>query len=690
MKISRTFLILCGILLLAFALRMFRLDFFSLRGDESFTVLFAQKPLAQMWYETLTVEPNPPLLYFLLRGWIALVGAGEFATRFFSAFFGVLCVPLAYRLAREMLTLPPTRSFEKNPSPPAPLPTGAGRTLFVAVRHWRMRDSLEWRGSIGLLAAFIIAINPYQIWHSQDVRNYTLWPALSLLALIFFWQWYANTRTCPRERPIQRPKGAMPLFIAAELAALYSHYYEAFILLALNLFVFATTWRDLKKLAQSQVLTLFGRFRLSVRTCEWIGAQMVLALLYLPYPLILSNRVSAYGEGSGRQGVALWDIARETFSAFALGDTLSAEWRAWLWIPFALLAWAGLIFLFARDGKRGLFFALYAGVPTLAVFALNTVRPLYLERYLNGIAPAYYLLLAFGSVALAEFLPRRVAFSFARYASPAFRGLAVTAIALVAFVALANYWSNPAFAKAPDWRGLTQIINADAQPGDIIVQNFPEMSLLYYDRTRLPLVVYPETYLPDNKTTQQLNAMNANYQRVWFIPAADDYWDPDQFVEAFLNRRDDLLQETRVGDFRLRLYATPSQYLNTMRKVGANFGDTLTLLGYRMDLAMSPPTLVLYWRAQKTPARDYRVRLRLFDAQQQVYEARTVPVRGTSPISEWRKNQIIVDQQELPFDVRQRRELRLSVCDPNATNCLPIQSAQLQTDGTELWIPLQP
>ena len=128
------------IVLLAFALRMYRLDFFSLRGDESFTVLFVLKPLAQMWRETLTVEPNPPLLYFLLRGWVMLAGDGEFATRFFSACFGVLCVPLLYRLARE---------------------------IFSARR-------------IGLVAAFIIAINPYQIWHSQDVRNYTIWPALSL------------------------------------------------------------------------------------------------------------------------------------------------------------------------------------------------------------------------------------------------------------------------------------------------------------------------------------------------------------------------------------------------------------------------------------------------------------------------------------------------------------------------------
>ncbi|MGZ7042753.1 MAG: hypothetical protein ACXVH7_13255, partial [Thermoanaerobaculia bacterium] len=84
MKRSRpgSILLIVLIVLVAFALRVYRLDYFSLRGDESFTVLFVQKPFAQMWNEVRTVEPNPPLLYLLLRGWIASAGAGEFATRF--------------------------------------------------------------------------------------------------------------------------------------------------------------------------------------------------------------------------------------------------------------------------------------------------------------------------------------------------------------------------------------------------------------------------------------------------------------------------------------------------------------------------------------------------------------------------------------------------------------------------------
>ncbi len=638
MKISRAALILCAILLLAFALRTFRLDFFSLRGDEAFTVLFVQKPLAQMWRETLTVEPNPPLLYFALRGWIALAGDGEFATRYFAAFFGVLGVALLYRLAREIFS---RRVCGANAAP------------------------------IALTAAFLFAVNPYQIWHSQDVRNYTLWPALSLLALIFFWQWYRGGEFSRTSDAIptrdSRRTWALLFFVLAELAALYTHYYEAFILLALNLFVLATRWRDRQKIAQ------------------WLAAQIVLALLYLPYPLILSNRVSSYGEGSGRQGVALWEIARETFSAFVLGETLDAAWRAWLWLPFALVALTGLLLLWRRDWRRGLFFALYAGVPTLAVFALNAARPLYLERYLNGIAPAYYLLLAYGVVVGATTFAARVKLPAARRGGVA---LALGACALAAFFGLQNYWTQPAYAKAPDWRGLARIINANARPGDLIVQNFPEMALLYYDRSRLPLVVYPETFLPDAKTAQQLNAVNANYQRVWFIPAAPDFWDPEQYVEQWLARRGDLLNEWRVGVLQLSLYATASQYLNDMTQSGAVFGDTLRLLGYRVETQTSAPKLVLYWRAVKAPARDLTLRVRYQDENGGAIQELLTPSAPTYPTSMWRKNELVVSQLELLKAAQNATEWRVSVCEADGENCLALEAPPNARVQAELRIPV--
>lgn len=677
-SLPRTQLVLLLILLLAFALRMYRLDFISLRGDESFTVLFVQKPLARMWEEILTVEPNPPLMYFLLRAWIAVAGAGEFATRSLSVFFGVLCVALIYRL-----------------------------TPHVFLPLSRLERGLGGEGvGVGLIAAFLLAINPYQIWHSQDVRNYTEWPALSLMALVFFWQWYEQRpdtsarhspgtnppryeravvspcettsppgATLPQGMSIKRSHGAILLFVVAELAALYTHYYEAFILLAVNVFVFATLWRERRKLL------------------TWLVAQVGLAVLYLPYPLFISNRAASYGEGSGRQGVALWDIARETFSAFTLGETFDAAWREWLWIPLALLVAASLIVLWRKAWRRGLFFLLYFAVPTLAVFGLNTVRPLYLERYLNGIAPAFYVLLAFAIVHFSANIASRVS----RYNTRIFRFSSRRIVAqlashisfllvfiLLSFLALSNYFTNPAYAKAPNWRGLTEIINAHGQPGDIIVQNFPEMSLLYYDRTALPLVVYPEKYYPDAETTRALNAMNANYQRVWFIPSSADYWDPEQFVEQWLNHRTDLMSEWQVGNFRLKLYATPSSYLNTLEHSDQEFGEAVTLLGHRQEWNGDTLRVVLYWRARMNIETNYMVRLQLVDSQGKIQnDSSQIPVHGSYPTTGWRTNEIVVDQHDLP-NASDAIGINVSFCEAATNHCLPTRDRQGKPLGEKL------
>ncbi len=94
--------------------------------------------------QTLTgmLHQNGPLYFFLLRGWVALVGTSEYGMRFLSLLGGVLAVPLTYAL---------------------------GRRLFS---RWT-----------GLVAALLMGVSPYQTWYAQEVKMYTLVTALVLLAL---------------------------------------------------------------------------------------------------------------------------------------------------------------------------------------------------------------------------------------------------------------------------------------------------------------------------------------------------------------------------------------------------------------------------------------------------------------------------------------------------------------------------
>jgi hypothetical protein len=57
-RITRQLIIL-SVLLLAFALRVYRLDAQSLRGDEAATVLYAAMPLNELWELSRITDPHP-------------------------------------------------------------------------------------------------------------------------------------------------------------------------------------------------------------------------------------------------------------------------------------------------------------------------------------------------------------------------------------------------------------------------------------------------------------------------------------------------------------------------------------------------------------------------------------------------------------------------------------------------------
>ena len=78
------------------------------------------------------------------------------------------------------------------------------------------------------------------------------------------------------------------------------------------------------------------------------------------------------------------------------------------------------------------------------------------------------------------------------------------------------------------------------------------MSAIYYQSGTLPVMTLPKGYTgtpADEKTLQQLNQ---DYRRIWFIPAAPDFWDPEHYVEKYLTRADDREIDTRVAQFGLK------------------------------------------------------------------------------------------------------------------------------------------
>jgi mannosyltransferase len=184
------------IVLLAFALRIIRLDFQPLWWDEGYSVFFATRDFWTM-IERTAIDIHPPLYYAILQLWLNLFGTSDVALRLLSVVIGTATIPLLYILARKLFT-----------------------------DH-----------RIALVAAFLLAISPFHIYYSQEVRMYGLVTLLGLASIHLCVQLLAMT-------PGTRASASTAFsFILVTTAALYTQYYAAFILSAEILLILATLSR---------------------------------------------------------------------------------------------------------------------------------------------------------------------------------------------------------------------------------------------------------------------------------------------------------------------------------------------------------------------------------------------------------------------------------------------------------------
>ncbi|MFH1085253.1 MAG: glycosyltransferase family 39 protein, partial [Chloroflexota bacterium] len=202
---------LAGIVLLAAAARLWGLAAESLWLDEATSLMLARMPVSELIAWT-ALDIHPPLYYTLLHYWI-LLGESEAAVRGLSALAGVLTVPVIYGLG------------------------------------------CAWFGRrVGLIAAALLAVNPYHVWYSQEARMYALVALLmgaAVLAAFCLWEdgaWWAWAG-----------------HVIATAAAWYTHYYAVFGILLVNL-MFAY---------------LLARRRVGRRLLwRWLAAQAVILLLF--------------------------------------------------------------------------------------------------------------------------------------------------------------------------------------------------------------------------------------------------------------------------------------------------------------------------------------------------------------------------------------------------------------------------
>ncbi len=173
-------LILGSVLVLAAALRFYKIGAQSLWYDEGNSARIAERSLSLI-IEGAAGDIHPPLYYIALKYWQAVFGASETALRSLSALCGALTVLFTYAIGRDL--------FDR-------------RT--------------------GLLAAWLMAFAPFAVYYSQEARMYAL---LALCAAASTWALFRLLRAPPAAAPAV-------LYIVATAAGLYTHYAYPFVMIA--------------------------------------------------------------------------------------------------------------------------------------------------------------------------------------------------------------------------------------------------------------------------------------------------------------------------------------------------------------------------------------------------------------------------------------------------------------------------
>jgi 4-amino-4-deoxy-L-arabinose transferase-like glycosyltransferase len=628
-----------AILLLAFALRLFRLAHLGdLEFDEIVSVRYAALPIPELLPRLAgALFEHPPAFYALLGGWRSLLGDDDVLARLFSVLPGTLCIPLTYAVGR--------RAF------------GTG---------------------VGLLGSLAVAVGPLTLFYSREARMYGL---VACLALASFWLLL---------REIERPRGGAWWTAYTLLGALtaYVHYLGALLVLFQVLAVWALR-RRVKHAVRP--VTVAGGVIVLV-ALPWVlgssGGRASLPALSLgnlaavPGALIALAGELAGGPDAPAGPFTVAGAALVVLALFGLPPRRNAR----VVIVSQLLAAA-----------FGLLFALGLGKPVQARYILPAVPLLYLctaHTVLRAVA-------TLGDQRLIDVPGAATRGAESALARRTLAPVA-TVCGLASLLGAVAFWHGyyGAYARA-DYSAVTRRIAGFERTGDDVLLTGPWQAWyfdFYYPRSggQLGHQVLPVDAPPALDPAQaraQLESLVGTYRRLWFVQAGLAQADPTNFVERWLQAHAWPALREPYENAVISLYAldepaqrralTPVSFGSRLKLTGgwAEAGDVLAgdvaRFSFEFEATAPPGDLAASLRLVGADGQRAAVDFPLVDRQEE----------QEVPASAWEAGRHVVMRRGIfvpPSLGPQPYEVRLVVYDPATLRPLvPALASAPQTPGGE-------
>ena len=442
---------------------------------------------------------------------------------------------------------------------------------------YALGNRLGGAGWLGVLAALAWALHPYEIWHSQDFRNYALWAGFSALAM------WLGLRALGRGRLLD-----LVLYALAAAAAALTFYTELFFLLALA--GIAGYWRR-------REWHFLRRF--------WMLQAGVAALPLLSFLWLQARTISSGAYPGNLEAFSLEAFATRFVPALLLGETLPLDSGGLGWaLSLALVLLAGR--LLWSNLRAMLVILLWLIVPCLLLTVVSQRMNVFNPRYVLAASPALMLLLVLGvhswAAALARFRRRTTVLLTYSLLLP-WLALALTSIDA--------HFNDARYQKAPAWDALGDFLNPLVTEDDLVIQLAVDAAFGYYYDGPARDIALPAS--PDQSSAEiaaELSARQQSYRSIYIVAREQAGWQNAGVVKAWLDANMQQTMRTMAGNLPAR------QYMNwDVQQAGASlarFDESVALLDGGDPCPLHLPDGALLLRLHWQPLKQSDATLKTF------------------------------------------------------------------------------
>jgi mannosyltransferase len=445
--------------IIGISLRIYRLGFSYLWHDEACSIFaaeaFVHNIFAQGLFDSLSYNfVLTPVFCLLVKAW-GFLGNTEFIIRLLPVIFGVFSIIVIYKLGKRLFNV-----------------------------------------ETGLFSALLLSIAPFHIYHSQELRMYSLVGLLSLLAVYYF------------VKALEQNKNHFwAFYIIFNLINFYTHHMTVFVLLAQACFF----------------LTYYNRYRNSTR--KWLISHALILILLIPwiFNIFLGSKLNFTISTFYLHPLLNWILPPSlknffwVFKNFSIGFNAGRMTYVLAMASFLSLAIFGI---FKSPKKENLFLILYLTLaPIIMVFVVSQLKYCFVIRYFLPSSFFYYILVANGFTKIRQ--------GFLRF-------LILVFIIIATIFALKNYYTNympgsnvqfVAAIPSMDIKGAVKYVKENTRDEDIICHTDG-------------LTLVPFEYYINFKKSPDYNTY-LNTERVWQVllslPGEHSDLTAHEYVAGFLD-----------------------------------------------------------------------------------------------------------------------------------------------------------